>query len=198
MTIRTRKAGERGHQILEFALFTIILVPLLLGVFVVGMNLTRSVSVSQLGRDAGSMYVRGVDFSLTPNQQLLARLGQRLGMQTTGGTGVVILSKITFIAANGCTQPCNAGKYVLTQRIVIGNASARSSAFGPAGSVTLDSQGNVANYVTDANAVSPNFGSTLTLNGGEFVFVSETYFPSPDFDLPGSYAGTGVYAVTFY
>ena len=193
-----RKHRQSGHQILEFALFAIVLVPLLLGTFVVGMNLSRAVLVSQLGRDAGSMYVRGVDFSQTPNQEVLVRLGQRLGMAVNGGRGVVILSKLTYIAAGGCTQPCNAAKYVVTQRLVVGNSAARSSAFGPQGSVTLDAQGNVANYVTDPNAVAPNFGNTLTMNGGEFVYVTETYFPSPDFDLPGYQSGSGVYSVAFY
>jgi hypothetical protein len=193
-----RKRGEAGQQVIEFALFTMVLVPLLLGTFVIGMNLARSILVAQIGRDAGSMYVRGVDFSETANQAVLVRLGQRLGMAVAGGKGVVILSKITFIPSGGCTMPCNAGQYVITQRITIGNASVRSSSFPFAGAVSLNAHGDVANYVTDPNAVSSGFGSTLTLKPGEFVYVSEAYFPSPDLDLPGLWTGTGVYAATFY
>lgn len=193
-----RRKGEQGQQVIEFALFATVLVPLLLGTFVIGMNLMRSISVAQIGRDAGSMYVRGVDFSESANKAVLVRLGQRLGMAVTGGTGVVILSKLTYIAPGSCTMPCNAGQHVITQRISVGNTAVRSSNFAFAGAVTLDAQGNVANYVTNPGAVCGNFASTLTLQAGEFVYVSEAYFPSPDFDLAGLWTGTGVYAVTFY
>lgn len=196
-TVR-RKRGEAGLQVIEFALLVIVLVPLLLGTFVVGMNLGRSIHVAQIGRDAGSMYVRGVDFSEPSNKAVLARLGQKLGMAASGGTGVVILSKVTYIGPGGCTMPCNAGQYVVTQRIAIGNAAVRQSSFPTAGPVTMNAQGDVANYVTDPNAVCANFGSTLPLRPGEFVFVSEAYFPSPDFDLPGLFTGTGVYSAAYY
>jgi hypothetical protein len=190
------KNKEKGSQMLEFALVTLVLVPFLLGVVVIGLNLGRSVQVAQIGRDAGSMFVRGVDFSQTGNQDILIRLSQGLGMTRAGGTGVVILSKVTFIPSAACAgiNPCNSDQYVVTQRIVVGNATLRSSSFGPAGSVTLDSYGNVANYMIDANAVATAFGSVLTLNANEFAYVSETYFPSPSFDMPGFETGTGVYA----
>src|ERR1700687_4717074 len=155
------KNKEKGSQILEFALVTLVLVPFMLGVVVIGLNLGRSVQVAQIDRDAGSMFVRGVDFSQTGNQDILIRLSQGLGMTRTGGTGVVILSKITFIPAAACVgiTPCNSDQYVVAQRIVVGNSALRSSSFGPAGSVTLNTYGNVANYMTDANAVATGFGS---------------------------------------
>jgi Flp pilus assembly protein TadG len=195
-----RRRNQRGTQVLEFALVVIGLVPLLLGVVVVGLNLNRSIQVAQLGRDAGSMYVRGVDFSQTANQGILVRLGQNLGLQTTGGNGVVILSRVTYISAAACTgiTPCNSNQYVVTHRLVIGNSGLRSSDFGPAGSVTVDSYGNVANYMTDPNAVANNFSSIMTLNANEFAYISETYFPSPDYDMPGFQSGTGVYARSIF
>ena len=196
--MNTRKTSQKGMQVLEFAIMMLAVVPLLLGVVVIGLSLGRAVQVAQIGRDAGSMYVRGVDFSQTANQQILVRLGGGLGMTTTGGNGVVILSQVTYIAPNGCTLPCNSGQYVVAQRIVVGNSSLSTSRFGPAGSVALDSEGNVANYVTDSNAVATGFGSLLTVNAGEFAYVSEVYFPSPAFDFPGFSTGTGVYARAFY
>lgn len=187
---------EKGSQVLEFALVTLVIVPFLLGVVVIGLNLGRSVQVSQIGRDAGSMFVRGIDFTQTGNQDILVRLCQGLGMTRAGGTGVVILSKVTFIPASVCAgiSPCNSDQYVVAQRVVVGNSALRSSNFGPAGAVTLDTYGNVANYTTDANAVATGFSSILTLNASEFAYVSETYFPSPNFDMPGFQTGTGVYA----
>lgn len=185
-------------QVLEFAILMLAVTPLLLGVVVIGLSLGRSVQVAQIGRDAGSMYVRGVDFSQSANQQILVRLGGGLGMTANGGNGVVILSQVTYIASNGCTLPCNAGQYVVVQRIIVGNSSLSTSRFGPAGGVTLDSEGNVANYMTDSNAIATGFGSLLTVNPGEFAYVSEVYFPSPQFDFPGFSTGTGVYARAFY
>ena len=117
-------------------------------------------------------------------------------MQTTGGDGVVILSKITYITAAQCTviSPCNFNQYVVSHRLVIGNSSGHHSAFGPDGSMITASYGNVANYMADQNAVATNVASTMTLNSRKCAFVSETYFPSPNYDMPGFQTGTGVYA----
>ena len=190
------KNNEKGSQVLEFALVCLVIVPFLLGVVVIGLNLGRSVQVAQIGRDAGSMFVRGIDFSQTSNQDILVRLSQGLGMTRTAGTGVVILSKVTFISAAACgaLSPCNSNQYVVAERLVIGNSALRSSNFGPAGAVTVDSYGSVANYMTDANAVATGFSSVMTLSSNEFAYVSETYFPSPSFDMPGFETGSGVYA----
>lgn len=197
--VQTRN-GEKGSEVLEFALVTIVILPLLLGVVVIGLTLGRSVQVAQIGRDAGSMFVRGIDFSQTGNQDILVRLNQGLGMTRTGGSGVVILSKITFIPASACAalNPCNSNQYVVAERLVVGNPSLRSSKFGPAGGVTVDTSGNVANYMTDANAVVFGFGSVLALSANEFAYVSEAYFPSPNFDMPGFQTGTGVYALAIF
>ena len=198
--MQNAKHSEKGSQVLEFALVTLVIVPFLLGVVVIGLNLGRSVQVAQIGRDAGSMYVRGVDFAQTANQDILVRLSQGLGMTRTAGTGVVILSKVGFITAAACTgiSPCNSNQYVVVERMVVGNSSLRTSNFGPAGTVTIDAYGNVANYMTDANAVATGFSSVLTLSGNEFAYVSETYFPSPSFDMPGFQTGTGVYARSIF
>ena len=194
------KHGEKGSQVLEFALVTLVIIPFLLGVVVIGLNLGRSVQVAQIGRDAGSMYVRGVDFAQASNQDILVRLSQGLGMTRTAGTGVVILSKVSYIPAAACAgiSPCNSNQYVVVERMVIGNSSLRTSNFGPAGTVTIDTYGNVANYMTDANAVATGFSPVLTLGANEFAYVSEAYFPSPSFDMPGFQTGTGVYARSIF
>jgi hypothetical protein len=202
-SLKTRcgKPAERGIEILEFALVvSFILVPLLLGVVVIGINLGRAVQVAQVARDAGSMYVRGVDFSQSGNQAVLARLGQGLGLATTGGAGVVILSKITHIPTGGCTNPCNEAQYVMAQRIVIGD-STLVSAHGQihsTGTIALDAEGNVVNYITDPNAIVSGFSSIITLNGTEFAFIAESYFPTPDVNMPGYSVGNGVYSRSNY
>ena len=72
-------------------------VTMLLGIVVVGIDLGRTDQVTEICRDADSMYVRGIDFSQSGNQQELVRLGQNMNLQVSGGDGLVTLSKITFI-----------------------------------------------------------------------------------------------------
>src|ERR1700693_5422329 len=98
---------EQGHSILEFALVAMPTVIMLMGVVVIGVDLGRSVQVTQICRDAGSMYVRGVDFSRTGNQQVLVRLGQSMNLQTSAGDGFVVMSKVTFIPDPSCGTPAS-------------------------------------------------------------------------------------------
>jgi Flp pilus assembly protein TadG len=192
-----RRPGRSGNVVLEFALITLIYVPLLVGVVSIGLNLGRAVQVSQIARDAASMYVRGIDFSQSANQGILVQLAQPLGMTANGGTGLVILSKITYITAAACTgiAGCNSNQQVLVQRLTVGNPSLSSGNLRLAGIVTLDSQGNVANYMTDAAAVVTGLSPVLTLSGSEFAYIAEAFFPSSDLTSLG---GTGVYAVSVF
>src|SRR5581483_12224361 len=137
--------------------------------------------------------------------QLLARLGQSMNLQTSGGDGRVILSKVRFIPDNSCGAPgdpgyatCTVGKHVLMQRIQFGNTSLPGTHFPTAGAVTLDGQGNVANYATDPNAVINNFAATLQLKANEMSFVSEVYFQTLDVSMPGIQASPGIYAQAFF
>ena len=99
---RLRAKRQRGNAIIELALLGLPMVGMLMGTVVVGLNIGRSIQTAQVNRDAGSMYVRGVDFSATFNRNILIRLGQGLGLANTGGRGVVYLSKITWIPASKC------------------------------------------------------------------------------------------------
>src|ERR1700736_5905422 len=130
-TVYQRNKNEQGHSIMEFALVAMPTVIMMFGVVVIGIDLGRSVQVTQICRDAGSMYVRGLDFSQSGNQQVLVRLGQNMNLQTSGGDGLVILSKVTFIPDPSCGSPpdpnCTAGKNVLMLRIVFGNTTLPST-----------------------------------------------------------------------
>jgi hypothetical protein len=195
--VRSR-AGQRGNVILEFALITLIYVPLLVGVVSIGLNLGRAVQVSQLARDSASMYVRGIDFSQSGNKDILVQLAQPLGMTAGGGTGLVIMSKVTFVSAAMCSgiSGCNSDQQVLVQRVTVGNIGLRPSNIHPAGgSLIFDSQGNVANYMTNPDAVVTGLSAVLTLNGNEFAYIAEAYFPSSDLTAMG---GTGVYSVSVF
>lgn len=202
--IHTEKR-ERGNSVLEFALVAMPTVLLMLGVVVLGINLGRSVEVAQVARDGGAMFVRGLDFTLAGNQQILVRIAGPLNMQTTGGDGLALMSKITFIPDASCGKPtdasypdCTAGKSVLMQRVIFGNTSLPGTHYPTAGNVTLDSQGNVANYAADANAVIGNFAGTLQLKPLEVSYVTEVFFQTPDVNMQGFLNNTGVYSQAFF
>jgi hypothetical protein len=191
-----RSKNEQGNAVLEFALVSWVLLFLLIGSAALGLNLARSITCSQVCRAAGSMYVRGVDFSTNGAKDELVRIAGPLGMTRTGGSGVVILSKVTWISAAACTaaglSPCNSNKHVIMERLTVGNTGLRSSALGTPNSALIQSNGAVSNYMQDASAVA-NF-SFLQLNTNEFAYVAESYFPSPAFDFAGWYTGTGTYS----
>lgn len=176
-----RKQSQRGTNLIEFALVITPLTLLLLGVVTVGLSLGMSVRVAQICRDAASMYVRGVDFSRSGNKDVLVRLSQGYGMTQSGGDGVVILSRITWIPQARCTalnlNPCNGNRHVVTQRIVVGNASLRVSSLGSPNSSLLDDRGLVRNYMTEASAVAQF--DMMTLDDGQYAYVAETFFKTP-------------------
>ena len=203
MRIRVIRAkNERGHSILEFALLAIPTVLMLLGVIVVGIDLGRSVQVTQICRDADSMYARGLDFSQAGNQQELVRLGKNMNLQTSGGDGLITLSKVTFLPDHSCGTPpdpnCTAGKYALMQRIIFGNTALPGTHFPTVGLVSQDALGNVNNYTTDPNAVITTFASSLQLKPNEVSYVSEAYFQTTDVGMSSYQATPGVYSQAFF
>ncbi|HLK63324.1 MAG TPA: TadE family protein [Bryobacteraceae bacterium] len=181
-----KRRNLRGVSTIEFALSLVVLVPLILGTGALGINLIKNMQTIQLARDAGHMFARGVDFSQTGNQNMLATLGTSLGLQTSGsGNAVVILSALTYVDANTCVaggaatngvpnSSCtNLNKWVFVQRLEIGNTSLRTSNYGApitngsdiSNNVTLDSQGkiSVAQYATRTGAVA-QFSSANGIN----------------------------------
>lgn len=199
-----RRARQRGNTILEFALVTVFLIPLLFGSFNLGMNLNQSIRVTQVVRDAGHMYARFVDFNLPSNKDILVRLAMGLGMTVDGGDGVIILSKVTFINDDDCTgagvplaECANRNNYVITHRLVIGNAALKSSYFGTPSSAFLDSSGNVTDIYRESSARATNFGSLITLQSSQFAFVAEGFFRGAGVNLTNG-EGNDVYARAIY
>ena len=119
----------------------------------------RGLQVTQVARDAASMFSRGVDFSTgagSDSNNILAKVTQELGTVTATGTGVVIFSTVTYVGNSVCalagpayhdnsvppqhTAACtNYGKFVFTQRYTVGNTSLRSSNFGAPAAGDLNS-----------------------------------------------------------
>lgn len=176
--MRLRK--RNGVSSIEFAFSMLIMLPLLLGTGVMGINMIRALQTVQLARDAGHMYARGVDFALPGNQTIIADLGSDLGLSATAGQGnaVVILSTLSYIDKNACaavgavdangnpTAACtNYTQWVFAQRLAVGNTSVRGSNFGnpvtsgPNG-VTIGADGKIS-----ASDQATKAGDVATFSG---------------------------------
>jgi hypothetical protein len=197
LPLRRRTRGK-GSALVEFVMATgFFIVPLLVGIMVIGQNLILANLVTLVCRDAAHMYAYGVDFSQTGNQNLLIQVAQGINMTTTGGNGVVILSTVTYVASTDCTAAgyqanttsCpNMNQTVFIRRIVIGNSSLTSSAYGTPNSSILNSDGTIstANYLTDPSAQAANFSSLITLASGQYAYMAEMYVSS--FNSSGVYS----------
>jgi len=176
---------ERGNEIVEFALVASFLAPMLLGTFVVGMNMVKAIAVNHVVRDLDNMYIHGADFSTSGYQTLALRLGSGLNLQApafssgthlpsnTGATGdgLIWVTKITYVGATSdplCTSVgagnCNNhDSFVYTERIVFGNSSLTSqkqSTLGDASMANMNSSGVVQNNLTDTRAQLPGTAQT--------------------------------------
>jgi hypothetical protein len=214
-----QKRGRRGNSLLEFALVSVFLVPLLFGTVNLGMNLGRSIQAAQVVRDIGHLYVRQLDFSIPASTNFALRLATGLGMTATGGEGVIILSKIMYIEDAQCIgfglDPAlcpNRNKAVVVQRFVIGNASLRQSSFAtpnPAIVLATDDlisglkKGDIlpSNFLTNPSAVANGITTLLPgMTGGDVAYVTEGYFRNLDFTLQQAYSPTteGVYVRSIF
>jgi hypothetical protein len=202
-----RRSRQSGNSLIEFALGFALLLPLYVWMLVYGLDLKRLMEVSQVSRDAGHMYARGVDFSLPGNQDVLVRLAAGMNMTRTGGAGVVILSRVLKVGSQECTDggiavaSCtNLGQTVFTQRIVIGNVSLHASKIGTPPGALLQSDGSIspADYLTKTAARSSNFSSILNLADGEIAYVSEAWFDSPVKNFPTDNSRGPLYARTIF
>jgi hypothetical protein len=133
--LQRRRKRQGGQEILEFGLVALCLyTPLLLGTFVVGMNLIKTIQAKNTTRDMADMYIHGADFSDGGYQTLAKELGTGLNLQSptyasgtqtrddtgTSGDGIIWISKIMYVGTGGGS---NAGNFVWVQRVRIGNSS---------------------------------------------------------------------------
>jgi len=210
MRKRFQSNRRKGNTVVEFALVSVFLVPLLLGTVNVGLTLGRSIQVNQVCRDAGHMYVRQVDFSKPQNQNVIQRLGDNIGLNVAtpnSSKGVVVLTKILYMGATDCAGAglsvgsCpNYRTPVITQRIVMGKSALRASDFGTPSSSLITSNGDIlpVNYATQSSCRASVIGNLLTMADGDTAYIAETYFEAPEWKFPGSYELTGTYSRAIY
>ncbi|MCU1237327.1 MAG: hypothetical protein JWP63_5294 [Candidatus Solibacter sp.] len=207
-----RKPGvlseRRGVAMVEFALSLTFLIPLLLGTFIFGFRLIRSIQMSQITRDLGHMYIRGIDFRNTGPQANAQTLASGFDLSSTGKS-LIVLSKIKLIqqvdcdAANATVgipagQTCaNLGKTVFIEQLTVGSTSIAGSQFGTptpttSSSVSVKDQGRTSTTRTS------NFDPILALKAGEFAYVCEMFNQTPELDVPGLSGQPQVYARTIF
>jgi hypothetical protein len=204
-TMRRRREirkRQNGNAIIEFALVITFLVTLLMGTFSVGMTLTKSVQAGVIARDAGAMFMRYVDFTLTGNKDILVRLANGMRMTTSGGDGVVIMTQIMKVGTAECaagglsTGACpNYNRPVVIKRVAVGNAGLYTTTYGNPAASLIQTDGTISttDYLNDATVRADNFSSVMSLNEGEYAFLSEAYFRTPEIDMPGYRDNTYVY-----
>ena len=205
MKLRPRHSRARGSALVEFVLCCIVWVPLLLGTIFIGINVARSIEVTQVCRDAGHMYAYGVDFSQPGNQSILVQLATGFYITPTAGNGVFILSTVMPIGPQQCQaggRQANSGScpnlnaVVFTRRIVVGNQSLRPSNYGTPNPAYISSTGAISStgYLTDATMRVPGFSPALNLTAGQSAYISETYFTAPDLNWNTFTNNQGVYS----
>jgi len=145
---RRRRARQGGQEIMEFGMVAMFFVPLIMGTFVAGMGLIKSIQANMVVRDMGNMYIHGGDFSTYPMQQLAQNLGVGLNLQMpafssgttnvqnntgTSGDGMIWVTQVMYVGAT--TDPicvatiaaghtcANQNSFVYTQQILFGNST---------------------------------------------------------------------------
>jgi Flp pilus assembly protein TadG len=198
------RSTKRGTSAIEFALCSLVLMPLLLGSLSVGFNLLRANQVAQFTRDAGHLYAYGIDFTQASAQQLLVMLASGLNFSTSGGTGEAIFSTALMVGPNDCTAgglqantgSCpNLNQTVYTRWYKVGNQTLYTSTFGAP--TTADATTGIissTSYLRDTSARVNGISSLITLAASQSIYVTEVYFSSSDYNITGFLTGNGVYA----
>jgi hypothetical protein len=169
---------QRGTQIMEFGLVAILFVPMMMGSFVTGMNIIRSIQANHITRDMANIYIHGGDFSDRAMQTLAKKLATGLDLQVgtgsgntadnldNGGRGVLWVSKLMWVGSTAqpscqaalpaaCT---NANKFVFLEHIRFGKGALeaeRDASVGHPGAAR-DAFGRITvDVVKTANAALP-------------------------------------------
>jgi hypothetical protein len=218
---RNRRKRQSGSTILEFAICVPCLVMVFFGTIGIGIMMGRYIQAVQVDRDVAHMYSDGVDFTQsTPQNIIVQQLAAGTGMTLTGGNGVIIFSQVQTPYLADCTasgytsgQCANKNLPVFTQRIVLGNASLRTSNFGTPTSTLMNASGNIAAsvYLTNSDPtvrVAAGFENQLVAAAGaaglantppvqpqgNIAYIVETYFQYPDIAFLGFNTAGGAYS----
>lgn len=208
-----RRRRQKGSEAIEFALWILLMMPPLVWMFICGMNFVRYIKASDVTRAAAMLYTKGQDMSDVGMQQVIERVASGLDLQVDSngvradnlGSGLLALTRVELISPTcGCI---NAGKYVMTQRIYIGNRGLQISGHsvesfvGPAPATGWNTvTGGVSNITTNTSAVASSEFTTLwgsSLAAGQYVYVVESFFKPTTTMGSGPFDASGVYTRIF-
>jgi len=183
----------------ELVLILSVGIPLLFGITGIGLQLGRTIEGTQVTRDVAHMYALGADFSLPGAHAIAATLSRDFKLASTGNA-VLILSRIVKVFqldcnANNVSSCPNLNETVFAQRIVIGNAGLRVSAFGTPPPSYIDSSGNIrpVDYCQELALIAQGFDAVISLQQGQSARVVEGYFSMPELNLLKTPKGGGYY-----
>lgn len=204
---RNCRSNQRGNALVEFALVSLVIIPLMLGTVFLGFAMGNNIEAVQISRDIAHMYAKGADFSSAQNASRAFKLAKNYDLSSTGNS-VVILSQVIKVYQTNCDaaglsagQCANLGENVFVNRIVVGNASLKLSSFGTPNPAYLDGRGNLgaADYLTQTGAKATAFSSLLAQRVGAIAYVAEVFLPVPNFNFYGNTNGTpGVFVHSIF
>ncbi len=172
---------------MEFGLIAVLFVPMMLGMFVVGMNLIRTISAKAAVSQMTDLYIHGADFSSNSMQLVAQRLANGLDLQFptftgnqatntgTTGSGIIWVSQIMWVGSTtspncvavGAANCTNHDSFVFNQRIMFGNSNLITTKDSTLGNPTctgntVSSFGTIlgTNPITQACARLPTAGQT--------------------------------------
>ena len=202
MNVQKRTTDRRrGVAVVEFTLSLLFLVPLLLGTFVFGFRLIRSIEMMQITRDLGHMYLKGINFRNPGPQQNAQTLARSYSLDAAGASAV-ILSQLKIVQQADCDAaaiapagtPCaNLNQPVFVEQLTLGNSSVGASPFGTP-PLLYDKTVSAAARANSPTAVASRFTSVMTLKAGETAYVAEMINLTPDLNIPGFSGRPQVYA----
>ena len=213
-----RKRNQRGVEAIEFGLFTIMMMPALIWMFISGMNFLRFNKANDVARAAALMYLKNTDFTVLGSQEIIERLAQGLDLEVddgaaapnqvltnSRGSGLIVLTQVQYVGSNTCASCANLNQYVYLQRIYMGNRSlqfngvTQLSALGdPVTAILSSSSGLITSPLTDTRArVASSFANLWSpaVGDGQLVYVVECFFAN-SFGA-GSFGGNGIYTRVF-
>jgi len=205
--IRRSRGRQKGVAIVEFTLSFVVLIPLLLGVFVFGFRLIRSLQMQQVVRDLAHMYIRGINFRNSGPISNAQTMAQSFDL-TAGGQSLIILSTMRIVTQADCdaanpTKPVgthctNLNAPAFVEQLTIGNTGLSISGYTAASSfgtppVQADKTVLASDMANTASAAS-KLGTSMTLKPGEFAYVCEMITATPSLNIPGFSGSPQVYA----
>jgi hypothetical protein len=163
---RPRRRRQSGYEIIEFGLMAILYVPLFMGMFVVGMNLIKSLQASLLIRDLGNIAIHGGDFSSSQMQLLAQRLGNSLNIQIPAfGSGITNMQTNTAASGDGIIW--------MTEVMYVGpTTGAQCTTVGSGNCTNHDSFVYISQVVfgsSTVNAAHPSQFGSAAGNGASFA-----------------------------